>query len=215
MSEQRPRPDAARSPGERRADHEAIERLTDDLLPALVARLGASALGELEVREDGWRVRIRRPAGERRLPTGGRGAPGRGREEGRHPADGVRSEGAPRRGEPTPAAAPDPSDGASSADAPALPPLTSVSIEPADLADGPLVATSPAVGIFRARDIRTGSRVRAGDRLATVDMLGVPQEVSAPADGIVATALVEDGDAVEYGQPLVVLEPIGPAGKGA
>jgi biotin carboxyl carrier protein len=44
-------------------------------------------------------------------------------------------------------------------------------------------------------------------------MLGVPQEVIAPADGILATALVEDGDAVEYGQPLIVLEPI--AGKSA
>jgi biotin carboxyl carrier protein len=44
-------------------------------------------------------------------------------------------------------------------------------------------------------------------------MLGVPQEVIAPADGIVATALVEDGDAVEYGQSLIVLEPL--VGKGA
>ncbi len=49
-------------------------------------------------------------------------------------------------------------------------------------------------------------RVRAGDRIGTVDMLGVPQEVVAPADGVVGASLVEPGDAVEYGQGLVVIE---------
>jgi biotin carboxyl carrier protein len=37
-------------------------------------------------------------------------------------------------------------------------------------------------------------------------MLGVPQEVVAPADGVVGASLVEAGDAVEYGQELIVLE---------
>ena len=37
-------------------------------------------------------------------------------------------------------------------------------------------------------------------------MLGVPQEVVAPADGLVGASLVEPGDAVEYGQGLVVIE---------
>jgi acetyl-CoA carboxylase biotin carboxyl carrier protein len=49
---------------ERRAqngsDHQAIVRLADELLPLLIARLGASSLGELEIRRDGWRVRLRR-----------------------------------------------------------------------------------------------------------------------------------------------------------
>ena len=64
MAEHRPvRPEIAdRSPEERLADHAAIDRLADDLLPALVAKLGASALGEIEVREGAWRVRVRRPA---------------------------------------------------------------------------------------------------------------------------------------------------------
>ena len=47
---------------ERSADHAAIDRLTDELLPALIAKLGATGLGELEVREGDWRVRLRRPA---------------------------------------------------------------------------------------------------------------------------------------------------------
>jgi biotin carboxyl carrier protein len=77
------------------------------------------------------------------------------------------------------------------------------------------VATSPAVGIYHPRpDARAGTRVRAGDRLGTVDMLGVPQEVVAPVDGLVGASLVESGDAVEYGQDLVVIE-FATAGTGA
>ncbi len=37
-------------------------------------------------------------------------------------------------------------------------------------------------------------------------MLGVAQEVVAPIDGVVGTSLVEPGDAVEYGQELIVIE---------
>ena len=50
-----------RTAAERSADHAAIGRLSDELLPALIAKLGATGLGELEVREGGWRVRLRRP----------------------------------------------------------------------------------------------------------------------------------------------------------
>lgn len=41
-------------------DAAAMERLTDELLPALVARLEASSLGELEIRRGDWRIRLRR-----------------------------------------------------------------------------------------------------------------------------------------------------------
>ena len=51
-----------------------------------------------------------------------------------------------------------------------------------------------------------GTRVRAGDRLGYVDVLGVRQEVVAPVDGVVGRELVEAGDAVEYGQELIVIE---------
>ena len=69
------------------------------------------------------------------------------------------------------------------------------------------VATSPAVGIFQPRTgVRAGTKVRAGDRLGIVDMLGVAQEVVTPVDGLVGASLVEPGDAVEYGQELIVIE---------
>src|ERR1700675_1193014 len=46
---------------ERRADRAAIAGSISDLLPALIAKLGATGLAELEVRQDGLRVRLRRP----------------------------------------------------------------------------------------------------------------------------------------------------------
>jgi biotin carboxyl carrier protein len=70
-----------------------------------------------------------------------------------------------------------------------------------------VIATAPAVGIYQPRpEMRPGTRVRAGDRLGFVDVLGVRQEVVSPVDGIVGATLVDSGDAVEYGQDLVRIE---------
>ena len=64
---------ADESNGDQRRDgREVIARLADELLPVLIARLEASGLGELEVREDEWRVRLRRPQTNGATPpTGG------------------------------------------------------------------------------------------------------------------------------------------------
>ena len=51
-----------------------------------------------------------------------------------------------------------------------------------------------------------GARVRAGDRVAVVDLLGIPQDVVAPIDGVVVEVLAQAGDAVEYGEEVVVVE---------
>jgi acetyl-CoA carboxylase biotin carboxyl carrier protein len=73
-------------------------------------------------------------------------------------------------------------------------------------ARGP-IATSPAVGFFQPGPTAVGgTRVRTGDRLGVVDMLGIPHDVVAPADGIVIGVIVEGGTAVEYGQELVHIE---------
>jgi len=184
------------------ADHAAIDRLAVELLPALIAKLGATGLGELEVRQDGWRVRLRRPAdgsarGERR-PAGGaaRSQPGHaGHGHGPLPTEGHRQ---PKAGSGSTNGA---SPGPQVAVGPGHPSPAAIP------ADGPAVALSPAVGIFRPdADLGAGRRVRAGDRLGVVDMLGVPQEVVAPVDGILGEQLVDGGDAVEYGQELVVIE---------
>jgi acetyl-CoA carboxylase biotin carboxyl carrier protein len=168
---------------DRTADHAAIDRLTDELLPALIAKLGATGLGELEVRQGGWRVRLRRPAGSA-IPT-----PTRERKTSDRAA-GERSERAPdKAGERVPRSLHRPLEAKTAR------------------TESRAVATSPAVGIYRSRaDLSAGTRVRAGDRLGAVDMLGVAQEVVAPVDGILGASLVESGDAVEYGQEILVIQ---------
>jgi biotin carboxyl carrier protein len=203
MADRRPRsdPPAARNgrgDAARGTDHAAIDRLADDLLPALVAKLGASGLAEIEVREGAWSIRLRRPSGGPNL--GRRATDGPSRQQPGHaghghaPAavEGHRSVGARDGFGPLAAVGPGRPSGPESE--------RSAQRHRA-------VATSPAVGIFQPRpEMRPGTRVRAGDRLAFVDVLGVRQEVVSPVDGIVGATLAEAGDAVEYGQELVRLE---------
>jgi biotin carboxyl carrier protein len=197
---------APRSPEERAADHAAIDRLADELLPALVAKLGATGLGEIEIREGGWRVRLRRP-------TDGVVATRRGADQ------------RPSRAQPGHAGhghAPGALEVHRSPVAGASGGSTNGSGRGERGSDGRrgdphrATATSPAVGVFQPRpEVHSGLRVRAGDRLGSVDMLGVPLEVVAPADGIVGATLAEPGEAVEYGQELFVVELVSAPSAGA
>ena len=191
---------AARTDAERAADHAAIAGSIDELLPALIAKLGATGLAELEVRENGLRVRLRRPADgtvahDRRASDRARGDRARG-QAGAVPAahaGGMTPVGPGREARDGREAR----EGRESRDG----------HDGSGLDEPRAVATSPAVGIYQPRaEARAGTRVRAGDRIDMVDMLGVPQEVVAPMDGLVGASLVEAGDAVEYGQELVVIE---------
>jgi biotin carboxyl carrier protein len=168
-------------------DHEAIGRLADELLPALIAKLTSSGLGEIEIRESGWKARLRKPAGRdesHRAPV---------RVADPHAGHGH----AGRAAGPAPAA---------EADA-------------ADEAPNDLAVISPAVGVFQPRkDLAAGMNVRAGDRVGFVDVLGVHEDVVAPVNGVLGSSLVEAGEAVEYGQELIRIEPPdqpSPAGAGA
>jgi multidrug efflux pump subunit AcrA (membrane-fusion protein) len=63
------------------------------------------------------------------------------------------------------------------------------------------------VGIYSPRrDLVVGMRVRAGDRIGSVNVLGVGQDVVSPIDGVIGSSLAEAGEAVEYGQDLVRIE---------
>jgi biotin carboxyl carrier protein len=161
-------------------DHAAIRRIADELLPALMARLEASPLGELEVSQDGWRLRLRKPldrvasAGDPPRTTAAvtRGAKGDGLRD-LSPGKGIgRPERTPERNEPARRA-----------------------------------ITSPAVGTFHPRaGAGLGRAVRAGDVVGHVEVLGVPQEVLAPFDGTLGRVLVEPGQVVEYGEQLMRIE---------
>ena len=172
-------------------DHAAIDHLADELLPALVAKLGASGLGELEIREGTWRVRLRMPADgsavAARRPVSGR--------TGSRAGDGPHAE---RARADAPGAA-----GTGTVPGAQVPATESAS------AVGPsrVVAASPAVGYFRPRgDLRAGAKVRAGDRIGSVDVLGIGQDLVAPGDGLIGATLVAAGEPVEYGQAVIVLE---------
>lgn len=219
------RPDA-RDAADRAADHAGIDRLAATLVPALIAKLGTLNVGELEVREGDWRIRLRRPAGGG--TTYGRRATDRPSRA--HPGHEQHGH-APATPEPhrTTRAAPSAAAAATNGSGgPGLAPVGPGRGDPvtstggrADTGSGPgaagvgaaagtlaRIATSPAVGVFQpGPKAAAGTRVRAGDRLGVVDMLGVPQEVVAPVDGIVIGVIVEGGTAVEYGQELVHLEP--------
>jgi acetyl/propionyl-CoA carboxylase alpha subunit len=67
------------------------------------------------------------------------------------------------------------------------------------------MATSPAVGIFRP-EVAVGARVRAGDRVGVVDLLGIPQDVPSPMDGILVEVFPAAGEAVEYGEAIAAVE---------
>ena len=186
----------------RKADHDGIARLTDELLPALIAKLGTTHLGELEVREGDWHIRLRRPygtapgEGRRSTDKPSRSQPGHeGHGHGRAAPEGHRGQ---RAGGASGATA---GTGAASASSNG----TGGDERVPDKSRA--IATSPAVGIFTpgSRAV-SGTRVRAGDGLGTVNVLGVPQDVLAPADGIVGSTLVEGGTAVEYGQELIRIE---------
>jgi acetyl-CoA carboxylase biotin carboxyl carrier protein len=187
--------DRARTIEERLADHAEIERVADQLLPVLVAKLAASGLAELEVREDAWRVRLR--------------LPGDARTVNRPASAGVRA--ATR----TEMHASMPTAGSAPTQAPMTTPMPSDALSPdPDGRPARVVATSPAVGFFRPRPgVSAGNRVRAGDPVGAVDVLGVPQDVVVPADGIVGASLVEPGDPVEYGQEIMEIVILDTAGS--
>jgi biotin carboxyl carrier protein len=203
---------APRTSGDRAADHAAIDRLTEDLVPALIAKLSATGLGEIEIGEGSWTIRVRRPAdgtfghGRRSTDRPTRSQPGHAGHG--HAPGGFEGHRSAREVKAVPGAVHG-SNGASPGAVGASDPASTGGQRAADGGgDGHrVVATSPAVGVFQPRaDVKPGVRVRSGDRLGAVDMLGIPQEVIAPADGLLGASLVEAGQAVEYGQELIVIE---------
>ena len=142
----------------RKQDHAGIARLTNELLPALIAKLGTTHLGELEVREGEWHVRLRRPYGT---------APGEGRRVTDKPSrtqPGHEGHGHGR-------AAPEGTRGSKAgggAGAAGRAAATNGTGARADLERSRTIATSPAVGIFQPGTRATSgtSRIRASCQMS-------------------------------------------------
>jgi len=82
---------------------------------------------------------------------------------------------------------------------------------PQSLPDGTVVE-SPSVGLFwRAPSpgappfVEVGASVAEGDTLAIVEVMKLMNHVVAPVAGEIKAIVPENGEAVEYGQPLVVI----------
>ncbi|RFB80572.1 acetyl-CoA carboxylase biotin carboxyl carrier protein [Methylovirgula sp. 4M-Z18] len=99
---------------------------------------------------------------------------------------------------PAPQAAPAPAQ-------PAAPPVPA--------AENPGTVKSPMVGTAYRRTnpqakpfVEIGSVVKAGDKILLVEAMKTFNEIVAPRAGTITAIMVEDGQPVEYGQPLLVIE---------
>ena len=99
---------------------------------------------------------------------------------------------------PAPAAAPE---------LPAAVPSGRASLDPAKVIESPTVGTfyrssAPGAEPF----VKVGSHVDADTTVAVVEAMKVMNEIKAEKSGVIKEILLENGQPVEYGQPLFVLE---------
>ncbi len=117
-----------------------------------------------------------------------------------------------------PSAAPTYAPAPVAAPAPPAPALAAKSPTPApaveeSFADHPGAGKSPMVGTAYLRPnpdakpfVEIGARVSAGDKLLLIEAMKTFNDIVAPKSGVVTAILVEDGQPVEYGEPLLVIE---------
>jgi acetyl-CoA carboxylase biotin carboxyl carrier protein len=77
-----------------------------------------------------------------------------------------------------------------------------------------MVVESPSVGLFWRSPspgappfVEPGTHVSADDTLAIVEVMKLMNHLVAPAAGTVRAILAENGARVEYGQPLIAIDP--------
>jgi acetyl-CoA carboxylase biotin carboxyl carrier protein len=82
-----------------------------------------------------------------------------------------------------------------------------------DPAKHPGAVTSPMVGTAYVAPepgarpfIEVGSRVRAGDTLCIIEAMKTMNQIPSPRAGTVIQILIEDGQPVEFGEPLMIIE---------
>ncbi|MGP0042669.1 MAG: acetyl-CoA carboxylase biotin carboxyl carrier protein, partial [Rhodomicrobium sp.] len=81
------------------------------------------------------------------------------------------------------------------------------------LENHPGVVTSPMVGTaYRSPEpgtaafVEVGSVVREGETLLIVEAMKTMNQIAAPRGGTVKRIIVENGQPVEYGEPLMIIE---------
>jgi acetyl-CoA carboxylase biotin carboxyl carrier protein len=169
-------------------------------LKTLIDLVAESGISELEITEGEGKVRIVKGP-----PAGAPGYPGGYGGYGGYPPGypGGFPGGYPQPHNPgaaVPSVAPAP------APAPAV-------VEPAPVVQAGHVVKSPMVGSFyRAANpnsppfVEVGAQVKEGDTLCIIEAMKLMNEIESDKTGIVRAVLVENGQPVEYGQPLFIVE---------
>ncbi|MEK6672380.1 MAG: acetyl-CoA carboxylase biotin carboxyl carrier protein [Nitrospirota bacterium] len=86
---------------------------------------------------------------------------------------------------------------------------------PDEESQGLVTVTAPIVGTFYRSPspdtspfVDTGAKVKKGQVLCIIEAMKLMNEIESEVDGIVVRSLVENGQPVEYGEPLFMIEPV-------
>lgn len=125
-----------------------------------------------------------------------------------------------KSGAPAPQPFSSPAPAPVTAAAPAVPaamaaaPVPAPAKTPAVVREGWVAVTAPSVGVFYRRPspdqapfVQVGSEVAAKDPVCLIEVMKMFTGVVAPCKGRIADILIEDATMVEYGQPLMYIEP--------
>src|SRR5215207_7933593 len=97
---------------------------------------------------------------------------------------------------------------------PVAPPAAAAAAVPAPAAHSPdQVVTAPMVGTFYSAPapgakafVDIGSEVKPGDVLCIIEAMKMMNQIESDKGGRIVSVLVKNGDPVEFGQPLFVIE---------
>jgi len=97
--------------------------------------------------------------------------------------------------------------------APAAAPAPAVAEESASALPSGHQVTSPIVGTFYRSPsptaksfVEVGQSVNVGDTLCIIEAMKIMNQIEADKGGVVKAILAENGEPVEYGQPLFIIE---------
>ena len=151
-----------------------------ELVNELARILDATDLTEIEVEQDDMRIRVSREMAQQFVS---------------HAAP-------PPMPAPQPNAAPVPEPRPQpDASGPNAPPASDNSV-PAPMVGTAYLAPAPGADPF----VRVGAKVTEGETLLIIEAMKVMNQIAAPRDGTVTDIVIEDGQPVEFGQPLLVIE---------
>jgi acetyl-CoA carboxylase biotin carboxyl carrier protein len=118
------------------------------------------------------------------------------------------AQGVPVAAAAAPVAAPAPAPAAAAA--PAAP---GADAAPAPIEDDGYLVTAPMVGSFYAASspgaapyVQVGDRVNEGDTLCIIEAMKMMNQIEADVSGVIKSIRVQNGEPVEYGQTLFVID---------